>query len=86
MYTKPAVEYLDRTEAFDRTVCTGPIINGEIRPANGVEVVLINRNAKHILKEVSIKHNIRVSDLMDMIRNEERHYMYPSCNKPTEGN
>ena len=81
MYNNPAFEYLDRTEAFDRTVCTGPIINHEIRPNNGRELALINKNAKQVLKETAIKHNICISDLKEMIKNEERHY---SCELPIE--
>lgn len=37
--------YHEETEAFDRTVCTGPVINGSIRPANHYQLVAINRNA-----------------------------------------
>jgi hypothetical protein len=40
-----AAEYHERCEAYDRTVCTGPIIRGEIMPANWCERELINRNA-----------------------------------------
>lgn len=78
MYNNPALEYLDRTEAFDRAVCSGPIIDDEIRPANRREVLLINRNAKQVLKDIAINHNIAIWNLRDMIRNEERHYRYPS--------
>lgn len=43
-----AQEYHDRTEAFDRTVCTGPIWHGGIMPANGQERSLINKHAKEV--------------------------------------
>jgi len=77
-YANPALEYLDRTESFDRTICTGPIIDSEILPANGKEFFLINCNAKLVLKDVAINHGILVRDLMERIRNEERHYRYLS--------
>ena len=35
-------EYHERTESFDRIVCTGEIRNGEILPANGYELQLMN--------------------------------------------
>lgn len=43
-----AKEYHDRTEAFDRTVCTGPILHGGIMPANGQERLLINKHAREV--------------------------------------
>lgn len=38
-----AKRYHEVTEAYDRTVCTGPIRDGSILPANPDEMVLINR-------------------------------------------
>lgn len=43
-----AEEYHRRTEEYDRTVCSGPIHNGAIMPADGVEVATINRHAQRI--------------------------------------
>ena len=40
-----AKHYHEETEAFDRRVCTGPIIQGAITPMTTAEVVAINRNA-----------------------------------------
>lgn len=45
-------EYDERAEAYDRSVCTGPIINGEIMPANGSEFSAINRHALALRKEL----------------------------------
>lgn len=40
-----AIEYATTCEAFDRTVCTGPVIHGEIMPATNRETYLITRHA-----------------------------------------
>lgn len=47
-----AEEYYRRTEDFDRTVCSGPIVRGCIMPANGREVSLINRYARLVNDEL----------------------------------
>lgn len=45
-----AKKYHADTEAFDRTVCTGPIVDGGIMPANPRERAAINMNASKALK------------------------------------
>ena len=50
--TALATEYHERTERFDRQVCTGPIRDGAIMPANGREAALINKNALTVLAEL----------------------------------
>lgn len=47
-----AVEYYRRTEAYDRSVCTGPVRDGEILPSSHHELALINRNALAVLREL----------------------------------
>lgn len=47
-----AEEYHRRIEAYDRTVCTGPIRHGGVMPANDKERVLINRNALAMRREL----------------------------------
>lgn len=47
-----ARQYLDECEAYDRTVCTGPIRDGSIMPATTYELALINRFAAHVLERV----------------------------------
>ena len=49
---KLAIQYHERTEQYDRTVCTGPIQRGAILPANAREHALINRNAKAVMAEL----------------------------------
>ncbi len=50
-----ASEYYDRTEAFDRTVCTGPVVDGGIRPVTYRELGMINRHATQVLRELQIR-------------------------------
>ena len=47
-----AEQYIRDTEAYDRTVCTGPIISGEIMPATPHEHALISRNADQLFKRL----------------------------------
>ena len=49
---KLAAYYNTSTEAYDRTVCTGPIVRGEIQPASPRELALINRNASLTIKMI----------------------------------
>lgn len=47
--------YVRDTEAFDRTVCTGPIIRGSVMPASPRERALINRNARSLFDDLIYK-------------------------------
>ncbi|KVN27004.1 hypothetical protein WJ63_14480 [Burkholderia pyrrocinia] len=47
-----ADEYHRRCEAYDRTVCTGPIRGGEIVPATARELMIINRHACKLRDEL----------------------------------
>jgi len=71
-----AKEYHDRTEHYDRTVCTGPIVEGCIRPNNGKEHTLINQNAKTIFNELAKRENITLKDLHHRIIGIENNYHY----------
>lgn len=51
-----AAGYIQRTEEYDRSVCTGPIRLGEIQPATPYELGLVNRNAQRELDLLSSKH------------------------------
>ncbi len=50
-----AKEYCDRTEMYDRTVCTGPVRNGGILPVTSLEMSLVNANARAVMNELSVK-------------------------------
>lgn len=64
--------YEDHCEAFDRRVCTGPIKNGRILPANGREAGIINRNAM-TFRATFLKHHpgVSVKEFQEALR---RHY------------
>jgi hypothetical protein len=47
-----AEEYHRRTEEYDRTVCTGPILHGGIMPASDWERCAINKNASAVKREL----------------------------------
>lgn len=50
--TAAAERYVAESEAYDRTVCTGPIIRGEIMPATPRECALISRYANQLFKRL----------------------------------
>ena len=50
-----AREYHERTEAYDRTVCTGPVRCGGIMPADCEQRSLVNRNARNIYDELGVE-------------------------------
>jgi len=47
-----ADEFHLRTEAFDRTICTGPMTRDGVMPANHREGAVINANAQRIRREL----------------------------------
>jgi hypothetical protein len=49
-----AEKYHKLTEDYDRSVCTGPIVKGSIRPANGHESALINRHAQTLNRDLCL--------------------------------
>lgn len=50
--TSLAVEYYARCEAYDRLVCTGPVIDGAIMPIGSRERALISANARRVRREL----------------------------------
>ena len=48
-----ATRYHTETEAYDRTVCTGPVRDDSIMPATHREMALINRNAMAVRKRIA---------------------------------
>ena len=47
-----AMRYHAECEAYDRTVCTGPVREGFILPMGPREMGLINRNAREVLARI----------------------------------
>lgn len=69
-----AKKYHDKTESFDRTVCTGPIENGCIRPMTGYEASIINKNALKIREAIILEareSGISREAMMRAIRNSQ---------------
>ena len=61
-----AQRYYTETEAYDRTVCTGPIIDGGIMPVTNYERGLINRNARQVFDRIAqeaARHDISRTEL-----------------------
>lgn len=50
-----AEQYINRTEEFDRTICTGPIVKGSIMPANPGESSTCSRHALMIREDLFLK-------------------------------
>ena len=50
-----AKRYHDETEAYDRTVCTGPIIRGSIQTGNTHELGLVGRNARDTSAKIMLE-------------------------------
>lgn len=61
------------TESFDRTICTGPIRDGGVTPANPQELGITGRNARMVLsrlQEEAAVAGISRAELMDAIRRQ----------------
>ena len=61
-----ATRYHDETEAYDRTVCTGPIVRGSIQPFRPWEMAAINRNARQVFDRIAqeaARHDISRAEL-----------------------
>ncbi|WP_271043363.1 hypothetical protein [Pseudomonas sp. VB3] len=51
-----AEQYVRDADAYDRTVCTGPIKHGEIMPYGYQELALVNRNARRLMDLLCQSH------------------------------
>lgn len=66
-----AKRYRDQTEAYDRTVCTGPIGRDGILPRTPRETALINRNAVKVRREIMAEaaaHGISAEQMRQAFR------------------
>lgn len=66
-----AERYHRETEAYDRTVCTGPIREGSIMPIGHHEMALVSRNAIKTRKQIMLEaeqHGISRQDMANAIR------------------
>lgn len=70
-------EYHERTEAFDRSICTGPIIRGEIMPNGGYELFEINRHAREVrneLRQKGLQSSYSIAEVDDAIRQYKKEF------------
>jgi hypothetical protein len=68
-----AVEYLDRTEAFDRTICSGPVKQGFIMPATCREWSIISTHANSVLLELTQRASAIGFTRIDMLSAIQNH-------------
>lgn len=55
-----AEEYSVEAEFFDRSVCTGQMVDGEIQPANATEMHVINEHARVLMRRLSIRAELLI--------------------------
>jgi hypothetical protein len=61
-----AKRYHDETEAYDRTVCTGPIRDGSVMPIGTRQMALVNRNDIKVRERImheAAQHDISRQDI-----------------------
>ena len=66
-----AGRYHELTEAYDRTVCTGPIVSGSIEAMSPRESALCSRNALRVLSDIerqAAAHEIDANELLRAIQ------------------
>jgi hypothetical protein len=68
-----AERYHRETEAYDRTVCTGPIRDGSVMPIGSHELALVNRNAINVRKQIMTEAAAAGISAEDMRRAIGRH-------------
>lgn len=59
-----AREYHERAEAYDRSVCTGPIVDGSILPVGAREFALVNRHAHELIQELMRRSGVSKMELL----------------------
>jgi hypothetical protein len=68
-----AERYHRETEAYDRTVCTGPIRDGSVLPIGPHEMALVNRNAIKVRERIMAEAAAAGISTEDMRRAIGRH-------------
>lgn len=66
-----AIRYHQETEAYDRTVCTGPIVNDSIQPITHRELWAVSANAFKVrtkLMQEAAREGITPLELLQAIR------------------
>lgn len=70
-----AERYHRETEAYDRTICTGPIRDGSVMPNGSHEMALVNRNAIRVREQImhaAAQHGISQQDMAHAIQQPPR--------------
>lgn len=68
-----AERYHHETEAYDRTVCSGPIQHGSVMPIGPHELALVNRNAIKVRKQIMAEAAAHGISAQEMARAIGRH-------------
>lgn len=68
-----AERYHHEAEAYDRTVCTGPVLHGSVMPADHRELALVNGNAARLRKQIMAEAAAHGISAQDMARAIGRH-------------
>lgn len=63
-----AKEYFDRCEAYDRTVCTGRILDDSIMPACQAEFLKVNAHAVKVMREIRTREGLDAGELYRAIQ------------------
>lgn len=69
-----AERYHRETEAYDRTICTGPIRYGSVMPSCPHEMAMSNRNAIEVRRQImreAAQHGISRQDMMHAIKRQD---------------
>ena len=73
MALRLAKQYHSETEAFDRSICSGPVVDGSIRPIGSRESTLINRHAAQVRRRIieeGHRRGVRQGLILQAIRTE----------------
>lgn len=67
-YYKLAMEYHDRTEAYDQRVCSRKTTRGIAVPYSGQERQLVNRNAKMVFQDIANREGLQMQEFLEFRR------------------
>lgn len=68
-----AERYHHEAEAYDRLVCTGPVLHGSVMPADHRELAMVNGNAARLRKQIMAEAAAHGISPQDMARAIGRH-------------
>ena len=68
MAYKIGKEYHDTCEAYDQTVCQHKNERGVAIPTTGYELGLVGKNARMVMKDISVRYRISPEDVHRFVR------------------